>query len=184
MVNIANKGRVSIECEVFGEFQHLIPVHLMEDGGELGFSRLRACLVPNFKLQLQSPEGLQHCQKFIYAGVTRFPVGRVEKQVGGGARELPGEYRRALERLDRLYHGMLAKLVQPCIPPIVGRICPILMYKLDLQMFFNHWQYIQYKYIYDTTAQYGWCQTVRANVICIMEQDQVHLACRTQFGDL
>ena len=79
MVNIANEARVPIECEVFGEFRHLIPVQLMEDGGELGFCRQRAGLVPDFKLQLQSPEGPQHCLgelKFISAGVTRYPVGR------------------------------------------------------------------------------------------------------------
>ena len=46
MVNIANEARVPIECEVFGEFRHLIPVQLMEVGGELGFSRQRAGLVP------------------------------------------------------------------------------------------------------------------------------------------
>ena len=32
-------------------------------------------------------------------------MGRVEKQVDRRARELPGEYRRPLERLDRLHHG-------------------------------------------------------------------------------
>ena len=108
MVNIANEARVPIECEVFGEFRPLIPVQLMEDGGELGFCRQRAGLVPDFKLQLQSPEGPQHCLgelKFISAGVTRYPVGREEKQVDRRARELPGEYRRPLERLDRLHHG-------------------------------------------------------------------------------
>ena len=91
MVNIANEARVPIECEVFGEFRHLIPVQLMEDGGELGFCRQRAGLVPDFKLQLQSPEGPQHCLgelKFISAGVTRYPVGREEKQVDRRAREL------------------------------------------------------------------------------------------------
>ena len=81
---------------------------MMEDGGELGFCRQRAGLVPDFKLQLQSPEGPQHCLgelMFISAGVTRYPVGRCEKQVDRRARELPGEYRRPLERLDRLHHG-------------------------------------------------------------------------------
>ena len=32
-------------------------------------------------------------------------MGREEKQVDRRARELPGEYRRPLERLDRLHHG-------------------------------------------------------------------------------
>ena len=43
--------------------------------------------------------------QFISAGVTRYPIGRTEKQVDRRARELPGTYRRPLERLDRLHHG-------------------------------------------------------------------------------
>ena len=35
----------------------------------------------------------------------RYPIGRSEKQVDRRARELPGTYRRPLERLDRLHHG-------------------------------------------------------------------------------
>ena len=87
MVNIANEARVPIECEVFGEFRHLIPVQLMEDGGELGFCRQRAGLVPDFKLQLQSPEGPQHCLgelKFISAGVTRQSASSRERRKAGG----------------------------------------------------------------------------------------------------
>ena len=38
--------------------------------------------------------------KFISAGATRYPIGKTEKQVDRRARELPGSYRRPLEKLD------------------------------------------------------------------------------------
>ena len=43
--------------------------------------------------------------KFISAGVSRYPLGSWEKQVDRRARELPGTYRRPLERLDTQHHG-------------------------------------------------------------------------------
>ena len=93
---------------MFCEFRHLIPAQLMEGGRELGFARQRSGLCPDFKLRLPTADGLQDCLgelKFISAGVMRYPVGRVEKQVDRRARELPSSYRRPLERLDRIYHG-------------------------------------------------------------------------------
>ena len=39
------------------------------------------------------------------AGVSRYPTGRTEKQADRRARELPGTYRRPLERLDQQVHG-------------------------------------------------------------------------------
>ena len=108
MVNIANEARIPIDCEVFGLFRDLIPAQLLEDGAELGFGRQRLGLCPDFKLRLPTAEGPQDCLgelKFISAGVSRYPVGRREKQVDRRARELPGSYRRPLERLDRLHHG-------------------------------------------------------------------------------
>ena len=80
----------------------------MEEGGELGYCRQRNGLCPDFKLRLQTPEGPSDCLgelKIISAGATRYPAGRTEKQVDRRARELPGEYRRPLERLDRLHNG-------------------------------------------------------------------------------
>ena len=108
MVNIANEARMPIDCEVFGLFRDLIPAQLLEEGAELGFGRQRLGLCPDFKLRLPTAEGPQDCLgelKFISAGVSRYPVGRGEKQVDRRARELPGSYRRPLERLDRLHHG-------------------------------------------------------------------------------
>ena len=108
MVNIANEARIPIDCEVFGLFRDLIPAQLMEEGGELGYCRQRNGLCPDFKLRLQTPEGPSDCLgelKIISAGATRYPAGRTEKQVDRRARELPGEYRRPLERLDRLHNG-------------------------------------------------------------------------------
>ena len=62
----------------------------------------------DFRLRLPTPDGPQDLLgelKFISAGVTRYPIGRAEKQVDRRARELPGSYRRPLARLDRLHHG-------------------------------------------------------------------------------
>merc|ERR1711990_734009 len=61
-----------------------------------------------FPVRLPSPDGPQDLLgelKFISAGVTRYPIGRTEKQVDRRARQLPGTYRRPLARLDRLHHG-------------------------------------------------------------------------------
>ena len=44
-------------------------------------------------------------------------------------------------------------LQQTYILPIVGKICPIAIYKFYRKIFFNHWQYIQNKYISNRGAQ-------------------------------
>ena len=108
MVSMANEARVPIDCEVFGLFRDLIPAEEMEEGGTLGYCRQRNGLCPDFKLRLPTGDGPRDCLgelKFISAGATRYPVGRREKQVDRRARELPGTYRRPLERLDRQHHG-------------------------------------------------------------------------------
>jgi hypothetical protein len=95
---------------VFGVFRDLIPAALIEEGGELQYGRQRLGLCPDFKLKLPSAEGPRDCLgelKFISAGATRYPVGRRSKAVDVRARELPGTYRRPLERMDRLYWGTL-----------------------------------------------------------------------------
>ena len=135
MVNIANEARVPIDCEVFGLFRDLIPAEIMEEGGELGYSRQRLGLCPDFKLRLQTADGPSDCLgelKFISAGVSRYPVGRTEKQVDRRARELPGTYRRPLERLDRLHHGTQ--------PGEVGRLVARLQGYGQLQCYVaGHW---------------------------------------------
>ena len=108
LVNVANQARLPIECEVYGQFRDLIPAALVEEGGELQYGRQRLGLCPDFKLRLPTLEGPQDCLgelKFISAGVSRYPVGRRTKACDVRAGELPGTYRRPLERLDRLHHG-------------------------------------------------------------------------------
>ena len=108
LVNMCNEAGVPVDCEVFGLFQHLIPAELIAEGGELEYGRQRIGLCPDFKFRLQSADGPRDLLgelKFISAGATRYPVGGREKQVDRRARELPGSYRRPLERLDRLYNG-------------------------------------------------------------------------------
>ena len=108
MVNIANEARVPIDCEVFGVFRDLIPAEELQEGGELQYGRQRLGLCPDFKLRLPSPDGPRDYLgelKFISAGISRYPIGKSEKQVDRRARELPGSYRRPLARLDRLHYG-------------------------------------------------------------------------------
>ena len=119
IVNMCNEARVPIDCEVFGIFRDLIPAALTADGGELQFGRKRAGLCPDFRLRLPTAAGPLDSLgelKFISAGVTRYPFGSNEKQVDRRARELPGSYRRPLERLDRLHHGTPVGEVGPLHP--------------------------------------------------------------------
>ena len=103
IVNMRNEVKMPVDCEVFGLFRDLIPA----EGRELEFGRQRLGFCPDFRLRLQSadrPRDLLGELKFISAGATRYPVGRTKKQqVDRRARELPGSYRRPLERLDRLH---------------------------------------------------------------------------------
>ena len=108
IVNMCNEARLPIDCEVYGIFRDLIPAAMTEEGGELQFGRQRMGLCPDFRLRLPTPDGPQDLLgelKFISAGVSRYPIGRAEKQVDRRARELPGTYRRPLARLDRLHLG-------------------------------------------------------------------------------
>ena len=108
IVNMCIDARVPVDCEVFGLFRDLIPAELTAEGGELEHGRQRLGLCPDFRLRLPSADGPRDLLgelKFISAGVTRYPVGGTAKQVDRRARELPGTYRRPLERLDRLHHG-------------------------------------------------------------------------------
>ena len=118
IVNICNEARVPIDCEVFGIFQDLIPAALTAEGGELQFGRNRAGLCPDFRLRLPSAVGPLDSLgelKFIYTGVSRYPISSTEKQVDRRAREFPGSYRRPLERLDRLHDGTLDGEVGPLV---------------------------------------------------------------------
>ena len=59
-------------------------------------------------LRIPTPDGVGDGLgeiKVMSAGVSRYPAGRTEKQADRLARELPGSYRRPLERLDQLVRG-------------------------------------------------------------------------------
>ena len=56
----------------------------------------------------------------IFAGPTRYPVGKHDKQVDRRARELPGSYRRPLEQLDAQHHGTLPGQVGPLVTRLNG----------------------------------------------------------------
>ena len=104
IVRMANEARVPIDCEVFGIFRTLIPTQELEEGGSLSRSRQRNGLCPDFKIRVPTGDGPRDQLgelKCLSAGVSRYPVGRAEKQVDRRARELPGSYRRPLEKLDR-----------------------------------------------------------------------------------
>ena len=108
LTNMCNEARVPVDCEVFGLFRDLIPAELAGPGGELQFARQRNGLCPDYKLRLPSADGPRDSLgelKFISAGVTRYPIGSRVKAVDVRAKQLPGTYRRPLERLDTLHHG-------------------------------------------------------------------------------
>ena len=108
LVNMCNEARVPVDCEVFGIFRDLIPAELAGPGGELQHARQRNGLCPDFKLRLPSADGPRDTLgelKFISAGVSRYPIGSRRKAVDVRAAELPGAYRRPLQRLDTQHHG-------------------------------------------------------------------------------
>ena len=108
IVNICNESKVRAEAEVFGRFRDLLPPHLMEAGGELQYGRQRVGLTPDLLLRIPSPDGVVDRLgeiKAMSAGVSRYPAGKTEKQADRRARELPGSYRRPLERLDQELRG-------------------------------------------------------------------------------
>ena len=116
LVKIANDARVPVEVEVFGLFRDIIPAEEFEDGGSLRYCRQRNGLCPDFKFRFSTTDGPRFSLgelKFISASASRYPLGRSEKQVDRRARELPGSYRRPLEKLD-------AKLGTP--PGETGRL--------------------------------------------------------------
>ena len=53
--------------------------------------------------------------KFISAGVSRYSIGRRRKAVDVRAAELPGSYRRPLQRLDAQHHGTREGEVGPLV---------------------------------------------------------------------
>ena len=108
IVNMCNESKVRAEAEVFGRFRDLLPPHLFQEGGDLQFRRQRVGLTPDLLLRIPTPDGVGDRLgeiKVMSAGVSRYPSGRTEKQADRRARELPGTYRRPLERLDQQVRG-------------------------------------------------------------------------------
>ena len=104
IINICNDSKVRAEAEVFGRFRDLLPPHLFAEGGQLHHGRQRVGLTPDLLLRLPTPDGVTDRLgeiKAMSAGVSRYPAGKTEKQADRRARELPGTYRRPLEKLDR-----------------------------------------------------------------------------------
>ena len=121
IVERAHHAHVECDAEIFGEFRHLIPAGALQEGGELGNARARNGKVPDLRYRLPLPPALdadhphRRAQghpprllaelKVISAGPTWYPRGSGEKAVDRRARLLGGEYRRALAKLDRQFHG-------------------------------------------------------------------------------
>ena len=95
---------IRTDAEVFRLFRDLIPAELTQQGGDLQYSRQRVGLTPDLLLRLPTPDGVRDALgeiKCMSTGVTRYPPGKTEKQADRRAKELPGLYRRPLEKLDR-----------------------------------------------------------------------------------
>ena len=93
---------------MYGLFADLIPAQAVGAGQGLEWGRARQGLVPDFRLRLPNPEGYSdHLAelKFIGAGVTWFPRGKVGKGVDKRADGLPTLYKGKLTPLDRKYHN-------------------------------------------------------------------------------
>ena len=118
LMNLCNEAKIPADAEVFGLFRHLIPAELSAEGGELEYCRQRVGLTPDLRLRIQTPEG--KCDrlgeiKMMSAGVTRYPSGKTVKQTDRRASQLPGSYRRPLEKLDRRYHQTLPGQTGPLV---------------------------------------------------------------------
>ena len=108
LMSICNESMIRTDAEVFGLFRDLIPAELTRQGGDLQYGRQRVGLTPDLLLRLPTPDGVRDALgeiKCMSAGVSRYPPGKTEKQADQRAKELPGLYRRPLERLDRQHRG-------------------------------------------------------------------------------
>ena len=100
LMSICNHSKIRADAEVFGLFRDLIPAEMTEQGGELQYGRKRVGLTPNLLLRLTTPDVVKDSLGEIEC-INRYPPGKTEKQADMRAKELPGLYRRPLERLNR-----------------------------------------------------------------------------------
>jgi hypothetical protein len=113
-------SNIRAECEVYGEFRDLIPVEALGEE-DLQRGRGRQGLLPDFKLELPTPEGDHDVKlaelKVIGAVDSWYPrsgfSARRSRGVERRAKRLPGEYRRPLARLDQRYHATPVGQVGP-----------------------------------------------------------------------
>ena len=109
------------DCEVYGLFSDLLPAALVQDGGELQWSRARQGKVPDFRFMRPSPEGPKTSLaelKVISAGRTWYPGGVGGKGSDRRAALLTSEYERKLRDMDVRYLGAAPRQRgQPEPPP-------------------------------------------------------------------
>ena len=123
IMKMCNDSKIRADAEVFGLFRDLLPAELTHQGGELQHARQRVGLTPDLLLRLPTPDGVTDRLgelKAMSAGVTRYPPGRTEKQADRRGRELPGSYRRPLERLDQEYRGTPPGETGPLVARLQG----------------------------------------------------------------
>ena len=119
---------IRAECEVYGLFKHLIPTQALEDEGCLERGRGRQGLLPDFKLEVPSPDGEPTERlaelKVIGAVSKWYPrngvQARKKKAVQRRATGLPNEYRNPLIKLDAKYHGTSADRKGPLLRRLEG----------------------------------------------------------------
>ena len=114
---------IRAECEVYGMFKDLIPVQALTQEQGLERGRGRQGLLPDFRLEMQSPAGEPTQRlaelKIIGAVPKWYPrnggLARKRKGVERRSVPLPGEYRNPLTKLDSKYHGTTAGQVGPLV---------------------------------------------------------------------
>ena len=119
--SLCHTSGLHAECEVFGLFKDLIPVEAMNQENSIQRGRGRQGLLPDFMLEMPTPEGLPAnslaelkvigAVKSWYSrsGVLAWNRNGVERR----AVELPGEYKKPLAKLDAKYHGTLPNQTGP-----------------------------------------------------------------------
>ena len=117
------ESKLPIDCEVYGLFSDLLPAAAEGNGGELEWGRARQGLIPDFRLRLPTPEGINDCLaelKFVSAGVTWYPRGVQGRGTDRRAGGLQSEYRRKLAKYDQRFHGTAPGLHGPLVQRLEG----------------------------------------------------------------